>query len=94
MDRRLEIIAWVNYVGWLIACVARLFDLSYLLEVLSCGIAIVTICLNLVNLFKLKQEEDSAVKKSYRKRILYQLFVGLGLLVISIIGGFELWKID
>lgn len=82
MEKRLELISDVNLLSFIILGIIRIFNWSPLLCLIPAGLAVVTLIMGIISLLQ-RNKYESGSQRKYLWRILWQLFVSAGLLVIS-----------
>lgn len=84
MRNRMERITDVNFLSFIIQGVATIFNLSPMLFLISLGLAVVTLIMGVINLCQIaKLVGDLKMRRKLLCRIMWQLFISVGLIAIS-----------
>ncbi len=95
MENRLELIAWVNFLCWIILSVALAFKLSVEVSVVLVAVCVVSLGYNMYNLVCTNRRVGAEDKNKYKKRVIRLMLNSLGIMVICMIDILvRIWKID
>lgn len=82
MKKRLELIAWINFICWIIQSIAFIFKLSEIISLVLVAVCAVTLGYNMYNLISRKNIDE---RKAYRKRMIYQMILSLGIMILCML---------
>lgn len=92
MENRLELIAWINFICWIIQSIALAFKLPVEVSVVLVAVCVIILGYSIYNLVCVNRRISAEDKNKYKKRVVHLMFNSLGIMVLSMICWLEYGK--